>query len=116
MELKEVSLEIEKNGQYNNLNFKGFKDDGSYIIVEKDGFADGYKLDKLTINKNPMYSLSLIYKDTKCKSLLFSEGDADNYASAGGVGDKVKIIFHKEFATNAKDKDYVKKTLVFEKV
>lgn len=130
----EQDLQIYENGQYKNVYLKtrykrngrdlviegGKKvpefmglEDGNHIIVEKVDFAEGNKIEKPTYT---MFSCKALYKGQEISFVLY-ERDHINWASAGGVGDKVKISCIKETIVNKKTgSEMLVDNLVFEPV
>lgn len=130
----EQELEIFENGNYKNIYprtrykraggkvvidngkkvvaFQGLED-GNHIIVEKSGFAEGKKIERPEFT---LYVCGVKYKDEMVSFALY-ENDHAKFASAGGVGDKVKISCKKELVVNLKTgvENMVDK-LYFEKV
>lgn len=131
----EQDLKIYENGQYKNIYpktkykrngpklvldennkkiplYEGL-DDGNHIVVEKTSFAEGKKIEKPTY---VMYVCQVTYKGEDVSFVLY-ETEHAKYASAGDVGDKVRITLRKESVVNQKTgNEMMVERLYFDKV
>jgi len=112
--MEEQKLEIKENGQYKNIELKSKLhkgivglDDGNYVIVEK-VFTEGYEFISERLkdaNGDPLksYSCRVLYGEENTEvSFWLNAREHKIYAELGGIGDKVKIILHKETMINPK--------------
>jgi len=121
MELKEVKLNIHESGEYKNLYLNEIAGNGDFIILEKVDFADARMLTQKDSEEpltskfgDEMFSCTAMYGEDKITFILYKS--ADEWNGCGDLGDKVKLIRKKEMYVDAKGKDRIKSTLLFEKV
>jgi hypothetical protein len=130
----EQELEIITNGDFKNINLKSrYKRDskgnfevkdgkkvalqqglevGNHVILEKT-FAQGLEITKPTYT---FFNCKVKYKNTDVSFVLYKD-EHDEFASTGGVGDKVKATLFKEPYVNKKTgAEGLKEVLHFEVV
>lgn len=86
---EEQKISITPKGQYKNIDLKDI-DNGNFIIVEK-VFAEGMRFDKGSgKDAYSFYVVKVKYLDEEVGFLLYEEPHQE-FARAGGIGDRVKI-------------------------